>query len=180
MKKCFITCGPESSGNHLITNLLISWGAFGETTNIRLDQPDWNMVLPPPNERTQHLVWLRSLPHGSVWPDFDAMSYQIRRHGYRPHMVIVVRSKYPAILSQINYGRVIEEEEGSYKIAFGLVLALRWAIEHYVPYSLVTYEGLTTSPELRYALCQELELEWSDRLAVRNENPKHLPLVPLP
>lgn len=171
-KHCFITCGPESSGNHLITNLLLSWGCWGQADGIQsLDQENWADLLIPPG---RDLVWLRSLPHGSVWPDFDQLSLQIRRYGYLPHVVIIVRSKFPTIVSQLNHERVLTPEEGSYKYAYGLALVLNWCITHCVPYSLVTYEGIIHSRGLQRALCAELQLVWSDLFAMKDENPKHL------
>jgi hypothetical protein len=188
----------------MLTNLLISWGAWGEASGVqRLDESEWEKVvpshrfeadpmiqngeqyapghfpcvhcgLPEENHQQENIVWLRSLPHGSKWPDFDALYAQARRFGYQFFPVIIVRSKIPCVASQLDNGRVMDEDEADFKIAYGLYQMLEWCWRMHIHYSLVTYEGLVHSMPLRQALCKELHLTWSDKFRCRDENSKHL------
>jgi hypothetical protein len=114
-----LVLGPESSGTRLITKILMLAGCDGQDSHCQ----EFDGGLPDP---VKPIVWRRSVPHGTEWPDISLMIQKIEKSGYEASVVITTRSWIPMIQSQIgNFldietgEQAIERIRNAYKFIFG-------------------------------------------------------------
>ena len=141
MTLAVMVLGAESSGNRLMTRLLIAAGCDGDGDVFqRLDAG-----IPPAG--TQPIVWLRSVPHNNEFPALGACFRLLRTQGYRVKAVVMLRDWQPMTRSQVETGHTPSPElaeertRQAYPHIFNALLAAD------VPYVTVTLEGLIARPE---------------------------------
>lgn len=176
MKRAFVVCGPESSGNRMTAALLISAGCHGEAG---VDAP-LNVGLPS-GESPVALV--RSFPHGeeSV-PDLIRLSCDLRRKLYATTFIPLTRDTVACAASQV--GRGHRKSAAEAREAITGAMGAMWSQLHLlrdvriVP---TTYEALAGSEAARGALVKLLGLQTpGDTVTVdgvgrgfEDENAKH-------
>lgn len=158
MTLAVLVLSPESSGNRLMTRLLIEAGCYGDAGagRQRLDAG-----IPPAQ---QPVVWLRSFPHGGKWADIPDMVSQLRLQGYTVKAVTLFRDFRCQRWSQVAVPHVVDDahakvriREAYWRIFTGLAQA--GMLQDYVP---VVYESLIAHPvEVLTDLFDELGLEVS-------------------
>src|SRR5581483_9496380 len=109
-KRAFLVLGPESSGTRLVTRCLIAAGCQGCGDHAQ----DLDASL---DGAADLIVWRRSLPHGSLWPDLREMLLALRSHGYAVQVLVTVRSHYCMVRSQIRARHVQTSSQAERNIA---------------------------------------------------------------
>lgn len=89
MKRVYIVAGAESSGNRLLTQILVAAGC------ISLDPSG---ALPIDEDPC---VVLRSYPHGNEWPDLAEIFRILRDRGYLVRVLVTIRDAHCVIESQL-------------------------------------------------------------------------------
>jgi LPS sulfotransferase NodH len=169
--RCYFVCGPTSSGNRLVTRLLVAAGCAGLGDH---QQPfdvlgDWNQIeLPPASNRP--IALYRSLPHGKegAWINLRRILKAIVRAGFEPFAVVAVRDQTCAERShELNHACA-----GDYRRAYRDVFAALGR----TPWTFAIYESLTLGglPAVN-ALLKRCGLPALATLpeSLRNENRKH-------
>jgi hypothetical protein len=162
--KAFLVLGPESSGNHFVTDILVNAGCKGDSghrgtweagAENAVPQP-WDNELP--RDGTTPIVWRRSVPHGGDWVDIKGMVGNLRKLGYTVVAVVIVRNMFATIRSQIR--RRMHNTEGEIRVNFrrALVRIFTELEKEGVPFVLQTYEALVNYPEAQDCLLKQLEL----------------------
>lgn len=140
MKTCYFVFGPESSGNRLMARLLIAAGCYGDGDVIqRLDKR-----IPRNKDK---IVLIRSFPHGSRngnrhWPSIPALSDDMKRHGYNPIAIVMLRDLKAMVRSQVRANHVLDTNEAMLNCIRALqtiFCGLEEARIYYIP---VNYESL--------------------------------------
>jgi len=110
----FLVLGPESSGNHITTELLITMGCFGDASDKqRLDAfVDGDTDILPAKGP---MVLMRSVPHGRQYPDVSQISKRLYSAGYRMKTIIPVR-EWTAIIVSNYYHREETVEKAAQKL----------------------------------------------------------------
>lgn len=179
-KRAFLVVGPESCGNHLVTEILIAAGCIGDTGQQNSFETDPG----PPDQRPQRwdtetptdqdpIVWLRSMPHGGQWPDLDGILRALQEHGYAVTGVVTVRDWHGAVRSQVERTHVKRPSvaKGHLRIAYQNIFGP--FAELSVPYIVTTYEALVNVPGAQAWLCEELGLKPGPWVRTWNANGRH-------
>jgi hypothetical protein len=179
-KRAFLVLGPESHGNHLVTDLLVHAGCHGRSGNHVPwsgewqegidDRQPWDEKLPTDEDP---IVWRRSVPHLKHWPDIRGMIDVLERRGYTVHAIVVHRDRYAAIQSQLKWRHVADPEVARANIerAYPYIFAHLQAAA--VKSTVVNYESLAHYPAAQDDLLEELGLDApSERLEVWDANRK--------
>jgi len=176
-KRAFLVLGPESSGNHLVTDLLVHAGCAGgsgdhvpwKPEQRRLgagDAKPWDAaegsdgqrweVTPPTAE--DPIVWRRSVPHGGEWLDLDPWVSELEARGYSVHGIVVTREHHANVQSQIKWRHAVDTDQAEQQIrrAYGEIFAQ--LANRGLPYRVVSYEGLVGSYAARAHLVEALDL----------------------
>jgi hypothetical protein len=168
VKRAFLVYGPESSGNRLVTRLLVACGCYGDGTHTqRLNEG--------PPDTDLDIVWFRSVPYARVWPNLVDQIDQVKRYGYEPIILILSRDVYATAQSQIRVGHAKSLEaayrsiQAAYKIIFDAIT------HHNVDYVMVSYESLfVRQSEYLGWLLDYLELELQQPIEqVTDQNGKY-------
>ena len=143
-RRAFLVCGPESSGNRLMTRLLVAAGCYGDGAHFqRLDRAI------PVHEH--QIVWMRSVPHAHEWPDLSGMVHQLRGLNYTVQVVVMSRDWTAVARSQVAAGHAPDEATALSNIRE----AWRHIFTHLnlvdVPYVVVNYESLVQRPSAALA-----------------------------
>ncbi|MEM1182729.1 MAG: hypothetical protein AAGM22_30575 [Acidobacteriota bacterium] len=169
-KRAFLVVGPESHGTHLVTDLLVHAGCQGHSGDHGpwrgdgagsesagpADRQPWDDS--PPTDQDP-IVWRRSVPHLRRWPDLHKMAVDLEMRGYRVHVVVVTRERYPAIQSQLKWRHVEDGAqataniERAYRHIFGHIEAAD------VTSTVVSYEALVADPKAQDRLLAALGLD---------------------
>lgn len=181
-KRAFLVVGPESHGNHLVTDILINAGCIGHAGNHMPWQPENKVLLrdlekpwesesptdvqpwdkkPPIDE--DPIVWRRSIPHGNTWIDITRVIRDLKSRGYLTTVIIVTRDTYSGIQSQLKWGHVVSLEEGKAKISQAYIHIFRHLLWTQVTYTMVNYEALALYPKAQDFLLQQLGLPLPER-----------------
>ena len=97
----YFVIGPESSGTRMMCEAIIrSTGAEGSYTD---GQPfdDLNFA-----GRSDKIVFRRSVPHGAIWYDLEALYAKLGAAGYAVEVVATDRDKTYMAPSQVKHGHV--------------------------------------------------------------------------
>jgi len=165
-KRAFLVVGPESHGTHMVTDLLVHSGCHGRSGGRRSwkeerrtgdedDQP-WDHALPAEEDP---IVWRRSVPHLTRWPDLAGMAERLERRGYAVTAVVMHRERHAALRSQIEWHHVPDLQTGRANVQ----RAYRHIFSHLdsggIPFVVANYESLVNYPEAQALLLQELGID---------------------
>ncbi|MGR8933736.1 MAG: hypothetical protein ACU837_05010, partial [Gammaproteobacteria bacterium] len=180
-KKAFLVLGPESHGNHLVTDILVHAGCHGHSgdhvawdepwqAGVHADSQPWDHALPTDEDP---IVWRRSVPHLKNMPDIKNMVDSLEARHYQVTAIVVTREPYAALQSQLKWRHVenpaagIINIEKAYKHIFS---QLEKADIHFV---MTSYEALVNYPEAQDLLLRQLTLELPEtRLPIWDGNKK--------
>jgi hypothetical protein len=178
-KEAFLVLGPESSGNHLVTDILINAGCKGHSGN----HPDWHGEFEgwsdaqpwdtehPSNETP--IVWRRSTPHLKEWSDLAALMNGLMDKDYDVKAVVVVRELYPTVESQMKWRHVSSPGEGRQNVQRAYLHIFRQLDRVGIPFVVASYEALVNYPEAQDCLLMELGIALPpERLEVWDGNKK--------
>lgn len=135
-KRAYVVVGPESSGNRLLTALLVRAGCAGAgSTSQPFDLPT----------EEDPAVLLRSYPHGNEWPDLAAICGELRNRGYVVRVLVLVRDPWCVVQSQRTRQQHPEQLawaniRHAYTTLFGQLAPLN------IWWTLVPYEALVLHP----------------------------------
>lgn len=164
-KTAIIVLGAESSGTRLVTRCLISAGFFGDGDHDqRLDQE-------VPNVR--QIVWRRSLPHGTEWPDLDQMLQVLLANNYSVRVIGIIRMQPCTILSKLVNNHAESVVMACNEIREAVKRIGCFTTDNNLPTVWLTYEGLVND----YGAFQLAMLAWGIKLpeapeTITNENKK--------
>ena len=136
MKRAFLVYGPESSGNRLMTRVLVACGCYGDGSHHqRLNDR------PPPRDADK-IVWFRSVPYAHAWPNLTGHIDQVLRYEYQPTILVMNRDVYAIARSQVRTGHVRDIAAAyrsittAYRIIFDAINQMN------ANYLMVSYESL--------------------------------------
>lgn len=100
IRTAIIVSGPESSGNKLLRNILVSSGLtdISETPHIK----DVKLGFVGDSK----VVWLRSCPHACEMPDYSLMAKLLRNSGYQVYALVPLRDWSFTVESQYDRGHI--------------------------------------------------------------------------
>ena len=161
-KEAYLVFGAESSGNHLVADILINAGCLGHSG----DHPDWHGDFKgwtdaqpwdesPPTDETP-IVWRRSIPHGGEWISIAAFIKTIKERGYEVKCVVVIRELHPTVESQLKWRHVQSRDQGVSNIARAYLHIFTHIARADVPFVVTSYEALVNYPEAQDLLLEEL------------------------
>lgn len=102
----FLVLGPESAGNHVVTEILIQMGCFGDIENEKLDLfVNGQVSLKDAVGKERNVVLIRSVPYGLEWVDVEALRLKVEKANYQLKTIIVVRDWF-ANFSSNYYHRI--------------------------------------------------------------------------
>ncbi len=171
MPQCYLVCGPTSSGNRLVTRLLVAAGCAGRGDHHQpWDIPgQWDRVALP-TASGQHVVVCRSLPHGveGCWPDLHRLLGGIIDSGYEPFVLITVRDQTCSERSHRANHTCLGDYHRAYRTIFSALGDVPWT---FAVYESLPLGGLAAANALlrRCGLPCLAELPES----LRDENAKH-------
>lgn len=130
MKKAFIVCGPESSGNHLMTSVLIKHGCQLE---LKLD-------FTPPKDGL--VVWQGSMPKDTRWYSISDVAKKYRKYDYDVVLIVLSRSWFAMASSQVKNHRPnnLDEAYAAIRRAYRHIFSEIEKIN--LKYVVVNYESL--------------------------------------
>ncbi len=144
MRKAFFVIGCESSGTRMLTESLISAGAYGDYAHVqRMD--DLNFYDLP-----DVIAFRRSLPHARSWPPINALYNMMTLAGYEVITLIMWRKEKYTVLSQLKLGHVDSEEQAKKHIAEAFSRIGKFS--HGKECEVVGYEEFVTDPWYRSGL----------------------------
>lgn len=170
MKRAFLVLGPPASGTRMMTGLMISAGCWGDSGHEqRLDNniPDEELI-----------VWRRSVPHGTGWPNLGALISELVCKSYNVTALVMSRDWFAMSQAQAkepyaplyapNKFTTLDNLQRSYREIFGTLRQTN------IPFSIVNYETLVQRPHLALsALLGQLNLPTPDRVIVYDGNAKY-------
>ena len=138
MKKAFFVVGAESSGTRMLTEAFISAGCYGDAGHEqRLDRERLD-------EAPGLVVFRRSLPHATKWPDLEKMKQRFTDAGYMVVMVQVKRNMDIMVQSQLRG----EQHAKNKDQAIANILKANKTIRQY-EHKTVHYESFVTDADVR-------------------------------
>lgn len=178
MPKCFIVCGPESSGNKMIAQILIeAGGCFGDADyKQRLDK---GYDVAPFGK---NVVLIRSFPHGSAssgdrrWPDLHNEKEWAELNGYEVVFIAITRAWLPTEKSQMDHGHVGTNDHAQKNLTEAMPNIMSQIQKHDLDYVLLTYESFVLHPDHETnVLLQRLGLPMLSHIGpdIKDENLKH-------
>lgn len=179
MKQAFVVVGPESSGNKVMTALLVRAGCVGTADDEHLNL--WDRI-EPATEKQVALMY--SYPHGSEWPDLRNIYWRLTNKGYLTWILIMVRDHFCVMRSQVERRlKPAPIAEANYQRAYREIFKQIESGD--MPYIMVPYESILMEPmKALQRLFEMLNLP-TDNLGgefvvnsksqqtIRNENEKH-------
>lgn len=157
-----LVLGAESSGNRLMTRLLVEMGCDGIYT------PPYNDVHP---SHAKPFVWLRSIPYAQDIPDLPALVRSAPTDDI--NAVVMIRDWLPMISSQIASGHAPNEQAATHRSRHALAYIFGFLLDADIPYTLVTYEGLISRPiQICRYLADRLGLSMPETLSIYDADAK--------
>ena len=164
-KRAFLVLGPESSGTRLVTRCLIAAGCEGSGDHYQTFDSSLE-------DAGNLIVWRRSLPYGSHWPDMREMLVSLRQHGYEVRVLATVRSHYCMVQSQLAAQHACSVSEAERHIAQAMIRIVTFVSQFNLPVRYVTYEEVVHSTEAFSRTLEEWGLRW--KTGIRDGNAKYL------
>lgn len=165
-KKAFLVLGPESHGNHLMTDLLVHAGCVGHSghstwreeqgEDFPHDEQPWDLELPRDQDP---IVWRRSVPHLQEWPDIKGMVESLEERDYTVQAIVMTRDRHAALQSQLKWHHIGSLEAGQDNIEKAYAHIFHQLKESDIPFQMVSYESLVTYPQAQDRVLEELGLE---------------------
>lgn len=179
VKRAYVVVGPESSGNKLLTALLIRAGCVGDP---RDDGPGMWSIIEPATEQRVALTY--SFPHGQEWPDLRNVYWRLQNKGYLTWFLVAARDPWCVFQSQEQRRlKPMPVAMANYQRSYREIFTQLHAID--APYLMVPYEAITSEPEKSVQRLLELLSLPTDNLGgqliinsrpvneITNENAKH-------
>ena len=139
--KAVIVVGPESSGNRLMTKLLVLSGCDGDGEQ----EQRFDEYVPEAADR--NIVWLMSVPLGSIQrPDLNYRAKSLQDKGYEVSAIVMARDWFPTHRSQMFFMK-IEHFEAVERIRRAYLHIFRQLDICCVPFVMATYESLLMNKE---------------------------------
>lgn len=137
-KLAYVVVGPESSGNRLVTSLLIRAGCQG-TAGMHGD-----FVQTLPTVETPAAI-IRSVPHGPRFPDLGAEYRTLRNRGYYTRYVVTMRDPFCVVSSmEANRGHSKDQAWEIYRRAYPFIF--RHIELEKIPWTAAVYESIVARP----------------------------------
>lgn len=151
MKQAFVVCGAESSGNRLLTAVLVRSGCVGSATD---DGGIWSRIEPGVEPR---IVLTLSYPNGHVWPELPSLHWRLNNKGYLVWYLVTVRD-HTCVLASQKKSRLKPEPLawGNYQRAYREIFSQLATID--ASYIIVPYEALVARTQYVDRLLTQLEL----------------------
>ncbi len=154
----------------MMCNVLVQAGCRGKSGyEIPFDQ-EFDHELPPPE---QDIVWVRSFPHGGIWPHIDDLIKKVREAGYDERVLVMTRASWVVRQAQQkhhapfkNLWRLDQRIGDAYYHIFDQLLRI-----HGAEFYMVSYDELVHEPRALPLLLEMLELPVID-FEFRNANAK--------
>jgi hypothetical protein len=152
----------------MMARLLIASGCYGDGGHVqRLD--NLQAVIP-----SQNLVWRRSFPHFAgqerTWPDPQGMAARFSSAGFLVHTLVTTRDWTATAPSQVAAEHVsdLATAQANLQEAYRRIFA---GLGN-TPFTMVSYESLTTNPQASQRLIQSLGLPFAEHEVLTDENRK--------
>lgn len=171
MPRCYLVCGPTSSGNRLVTRLLVAAGCVGQGEHHQpWDIPgQWDRVALP-KASDHHVAFFRSLPHGveGCWPDLHHLLDSIQDAGFAPFFLVTVRDPTCSQRSHARHHLCLSDYARAYRMLFSAIGDRPWT---FAVYEALILNGLAAVN----GLLERCKLPPLARLpeSLRDENRKH-------
>jgi len=136
-KRAYLVLGPESSGTHLMTRMLINCGCLGDWDK----RQHWDSA--PPTDQTP-IVWRRSYPYAGQWPHLSDLTGPLCCAGYNVHIVVMSRDWRCMAQSQCLAGHVRGLKQ-AYKNITTAVITIAQHVQMYAWVGII-YEELCRNP----------------------------------
>jgi len=183
MGKAILVLGVERTGTRLVTEIIVSGGAFGDATHEqRIDKALRGEKTIPPE--TKLIVLRRSYPHNGTYPDIKDLQHRLKTIGYEVtnivitmrdyHFVVDSQKRGDAILpypSWMSKSKVTREEfvMESSKRLFEQISKTE------TPFIFISYEALVLYPiTLQKKIQETLNLPRKPNVKVMNGNRKYV------
>jgi hypothetical protein len=172
MKQAYLVLGPESSGTHLVADILVNAGCQGHSGNhcdwraetapagVSYDDQPWDHE--EPVDQTP-IVWRRSVPHGGEWPDIVGWINRLQNSAYQVSVVVVVRDWHATIQSQLKWGHVKTRAKAEMSLWTAYMYIFEGLKRAKAPFVVTTYEALVNYPEAQDGLLEELGLDLPEK-----------------
>jgi hypothetical protein len=192
MKTVYFVMGPESSGNRMMAQALMSAREWGEGGLIMKDAYAWNskwVKRKNPKEETTEdilasistapdkLLLIRSIPRkgwpNKEWIPIAVICREFLKHGYRVIPIVMSRYWIYSAFSQADRGHM-----PSFELAKKIVrLAYRYILDELeeagIPYLLVDYEEFVTQRAFRDSLFRRLDMDTEPKMEFYNADLKY-------
>lgn len=141
MTNAYLVLGAESSGNRLMTRVLIAAGCAG----VAGAQQALDDAIPPADGTP--IVWLRSVPHGRVFPDIAAHIHLLDAAGYCVRCVVMHRDFHAQTHSQVaaRHVQTLEQAQMHVRLAYQRIYAALSETKCW--YVALNYEALVQNPD---------------------------------
>lgn len=172
--KAIIVCGPESSGNRLMTKLLMISGCMGQDGH----EQDFDTYVPHADQTQRNIVWRISVPGGKNYrPNILYMVHMLQSKNYDVQVVVMTRDWHCVTHSQ-SFHLKIDKDLALHRTREAYLHIFDQLRSACVPFVVVTYGGLVLSQEKGIcALLDMLELPYGDMAdfdeVIRNGNEKY-------
>jgi hypothetical protein len=155
MKLAYLVLGPESSGTRLMTRILMACMYRGDGDHVQA----WDRGLPD----LPRIVWRRSAPHGSVWPNVSQLVRELRQRKFDVRAFVMHRDWHACAASQVAAGHVKGRGEAFANIKHALTYIPAELLMLSVPFECVYYDMLGLE-EYRTALLKRWDLQVKEAL----------------
>lgn len=141
-KPAYLVLGVEGSGTRMLTQIMIAAGAKGDGGHGQA----FDKELPEEETLDRPIVWRRSMPHAGKTPDISVMAHELRRAGWEPYGLIIVRDTVANVRAQVPaHAPGIHEAWEKNQQQFALMfMGIRGA---FIPYDVFTYENIVARPK---------------------------------
>jgi hypothetical protein len=130
MKRAFIICGPQSSGNRLLGAILVRAGCWGEGST---NQPKHISEIPSDTEK---IVWIHPPCLDTALTDLKAVEFNIT-------IIIIIREPEATCRSMVKAGFYPDLATAFNERIVKIQDSINTASKHNCKIEILTYEGLT-------------------------------------
>jgi len=135
-----MVCGPASSGNRYMVQLLLDVGCDGVSGH-RQPVDDTGFRVKVPDGEPPLIAFHRSYPHSTMWPDVSEIKKAL--DGYELTVIVMKRARNATKKSQLKAGHVTSLDEADEKIDKARKMIAEQIAEAGVPWFEVDYQALS-------------------------------------